>query len=1138
MFPQLRYARTLHYLGATVGVFLAVEGRRLLDPVLGDGFPFALLFFAILFAAWLGGFGPALAAVVSGALAADYFLLRPRGSFHLAGTPEATGLMLFVITGLGIALLGGSMQRSHQQAEASAQSARRKARLIEQTFDAMLVWDWPGAVTYWNRGAERLYGILRSEAVGRVSHELLQTMPAAGLQDALGQLEREGAWEGELERRIRDGRTIIIESRMVLVHEDGMAYVVETNRDITKRVEAERALREANAGLEVHVRERTAELEKTNRSLQENEELISRAFQLSPDCMSIVRRQDRIVLRANEALCRLWGGTPGEILGQPTREYSTWASESEQREFLHVLDQTGECLNYETSLRLSDGRLVPFSLSSRTVVLNGEPCIMTQMRDITARRQVEEVSVAIAAIVESSDDAIIGKTLDSTITSWNSGAEKIFGYPAAEMIGTSIRRIIPPDRHTEEDTIIAEIAQGRVVKHYETRRLTKDGRQLDISVTVSPIKDAAGRVIGASKIARDITEQKRAVAALRASQEKFSRMFDSNPAATSLTNLQDGRYLAVNSAFLKLMKWSREEIVGRTVFELNIWPDLSKRAKLLAAFQRWGHVEKFEMQLRTKSGDLVDLLWSGVQIEVDGLPCLLGSGLDITERKRVAEALRESEERMRSLVALMPEAMFIAQAGRVVYINQRGLELWGAARPDQIVGRSPLELLPPCWHPQVRERLRRIMEDGATVPTAACEIRRLDGTVVPVETMAAAFPYGGGKAIQVIVRDITERKQAEAAIQQLNADLERRVAERTAELADLYNNAPCGYHSLDVEGRFVGINETELRWLGYAREEIVGKLHATDLLTPASGEIFRMKFPAFKASGRLENLELEMVRRDGSILPVLLNATFVTDPDGTHLRTRTTLVDYTERKQAELALRASQAQLETANRELEAFSYSVSHDLRAPLRAVDGYARIVVEDFGPQLPPEGRRYLGNIAAGAQQMGVLIDDLLTFSRLSRLPLARRAVNVNALVRESLQDLASLQTGRVIELQVADLPGCAGDPALLKQVWINLLSNALKYTRQRNPAVVEVGCRQQQRENIYFVRDNGAGFDMRYVGKLFGVFQRLHRAEEYEGTGVGLAIVQRVIHRHGGRVWAEAAVDRGATFSFTLEPENPT
>ena len=170
--------------------------------------------------------------------------------------------------------------------------------------------------------------------------------------------------------------------------------------------------------------------------------------------------------------------------------------------------------------------------------------------------------------------------------------------------------------------------------------------------------------------------------------------------------------------------------------------------------------------------------------------------------------------------------------------------------------------------------------------------------------------------------------------------------------------------------------------------------------------------------------------------------------------------------------------------------------------------------------------------------MLIDDLQTFSRLSRLPLARRAVNVNALVRESLQDLASLQTGRVIELQVADLPGCAGDPALLKQVWINLLSNALKYTRQRNPAVVEVGCRQQQRENIYFVRDNGAGFDMRYVGKLFGVFQRLHRAEEYEGTGVGLAIVQRVIHRHGGRVWAEAAVDRGATFSFTLEPENPT
>jgi light-regulated signal transduction histidine kinase (bacteriophytochrome) len=231
---------------------------------------------------------------------------------------------------------------------------------------------------------------------------------------------------------------------------------------------------------------------------------------------------------------------------------------------------------------------------------------------------------------------------------------------------------------------------------------------------------------------------------------------------------------------------------------------------------------------------------------------------------------------------------------------------------------------------------------------------------------------------------------------------------------------------------------------------------------------------------------------------------------------------------------------------LEAFSYSVSHDLRAPLRAVDGFSQAVLEDYGPQLPEEGRRHLQTIREGAQRMGGLIDDLLTFSRLSRLPLNKRAVDTAGLVRATLDELGFPLEGRKIEMRIADLPGCMGDAALLKQVWLNLLSNALKYTRHRESAVIEVGCMREPAspegcvdvakdkvENIYFVRDNGTGFDMRYAVKLFGVFQRLHRAEEFEGTGVGLAVVHRIIHRHGGRVWAEAEVDRGAAFYFTLE-----
>jgi signal transduction histidine kinase len=229
------------------------------------------------------------------------------------------------------------------------------------------------------------------------------------------------------------------------------------------------------------------------------------------------------------------------------------------------------------------------------------------------------------------------------------------------------------------------------------------------------------------------------------------------------------------------------------------------------------------------------------------------------------------------------------------------------------------------------------------------------------------------------------------------------------------------------------------------------------------------------------------------------------------------------------------SQLEVANKELESFSYSVSHDLRAPLRAIDGFSRILNEDYAATLPQEAQRYLDLIRSNAKQMGRLVDDLLNFSRLGRQPLQKQSVRPADLARQVLDEFQSEQQGRKMNISIRELPVIQADPSLLKQVYVNLLSNALKYTRVRDEVEIEVGAIDQNGsggETVYFVRDNGAGFDMQYSNKLFGVFQRLHRAEDFEGTGVGLAIVQRIIQRHGGRVWAEAEVNKGATFSFTL------
>jgi PAS domain S-box-containing protein len=372
------------------------------------------------------------------------------------------------------------------------------------------------------------------------------------------------------------------------------------------------------------------------------------------------------------------------------------------------------------------------------------------------------------------------------------------------------------------------------------------------------------------------------------------------------------------------------------------------------------------------------------------------------------------------------------------------------------------------------------------------------------------------------------------------AELEGRVAQRTAaldalnrELKDLYNLAPCGYHSVDADGLIVRMNDTWLAWLGYTREEVVGRMRHAELMTPASARRFWDEaFPRFRDQGSLQGAEFEYRRKDGSSFPGVLNATSIRDEAGRFVMSRSTVFNVAELKRAEQAAQRYSAELEATNRELESFSYSVSHDLRAPLRAVDGYARMLEEDYQDRLDQEGRRLLGVVREASGRMGRLIDDLLAFSRLGRQAPARRPVDMAALVGEVVTESRGESKA---EVELAPLPAASADRTMLKQVWTNLIGNAFKYSGKREGARVEVGGREEPSELVYWVRDNGVGFDMRYADKLFGVFQRLHRAEEFPGTGVGLAIVQRVVARHGGRVWAEGRPGEGACFFFSLPRE---
>jgi PAS domain S-box-containing protein len=395
--------------------------------------------------------------------------------------------------------------------------------------------------------------------------------------------------------------------------------------------------------------------------------------------------------------------------------------------------------------------------------------------------------------------------------------------------------------------------------------------------------------------------------------------------------------------------------------------------------------------------------------------------------------------------------------------------------------------------------------------------------------MWTAAPAPSGSVIYAAARDITDRKKVEQALQ-LAEERYRLLIESVHDYA---------IYMLDTSGHVASWNSGAQRIKGYTAEEMIGQ-HFSRFYRP---EDLKQGKPARELQLATENGRYEeegwRVCKDGSEFWANVVITAVHDDAGQLRGFAKITRNMTERKRAEDDIRnlnhrlqQHATQLEAANRELEAFCYSVSHDLRAPLRGIDGFSMALLEDYGDTLKPEARDYLQRVRAGTQRMAQLIDDLLNLSRITRTELRRSPVDLSAVARAAATDLKQAQPERTVEFTIADGLHVDGDPRLLRVVFDNLFGNAWKFTAKRPDAKIEFGAAGQNGRRHFFVRDNGAGFDMTYVHKLFGAFQRLHAASEYSGTGVGLATVQRIIHRHGGTVSAQGEVDNGATFSFTL------
>ena len=361
----------------------------------------------------------------------------------------------------------------------------------------------------------------------------------------------------------------------------------------------------------------------------------------------------------------------------------------------------------------------------------------------------------------------------------------------------------------------------------------------------------------------------------------------------------------------------------------------------------------------------------------------------------------------------------------------------------------------------------------------------------------------------------------------------------------ILDSAQDGIISIDHHGLILEFNPAAQRIFDYSRNEVIGREMAGLIVPPSLREQHRLGLAHYLASGEGpvlgKRIELTAQRADGAVFPVELSITRIASEDPP---TFTGFVrDITERKRAEEEIRRLNreleqrvvertAQLEAVNKELEAFSYSVSHDLRGPLRGIAGYSAILLEDHEDKLDQEGKRVLGVIQSETQRMSCLIDELLNFARLGRQQLKCSSLDMETLAKVVFQELTAFLSEPKPQLDLKALPPARGDPGLMRQVFANLVSNGVKFSRHREVPRIEIGGHSDAELSTYYVKDNGVGFDPKYSNKLFGVFQRLHRNDEFEGTGVGLALVQRIVQRHGGRTWAEAKLDEGATFYFTI------